>query len=263
MKVQLSNPKPAHPTQAGGSAAFTLIELMIVLAIIGLIMLSVLPSITQLFSAGADAQAFNMLTAQLTAARARAIKSGKYTAVHVQLADQVAAGFEKLDGKCFMAIMEWDPTIGASGAFTLADGFTPREVPGGFAFGEIRDIFVASGDFDNTLDWSDGSADLEDFTTFSVVFSPSGSAVKSIGSQLVQFADSTTPTPLFDKNNQGIWSDVVANKSAAGEAAATAVTMFNHGEFTDVAPADRATYLNSNAQFIPINVYTGQLFARL
>ncbi len=240
---------------------------MVVLAIIGLIMLAVIPSINQLFSAGADAQAFNMLTAQLTAARARAIKSGNYTAVHVQLADNTAPNFAKLDGKCFLAIMEWNPNLPTGAAFVLADGFTPRAVPGGFAFGEIRDTFVDSGGFKNlpALDWSD-AATVKNFTTFTVVFSPSGAAVQNIGADKAVFDDTHAlfSSPPLPAPQTHMWDVDHANDNHSGayngEAAATAVTMFNHGDFTDAA--DRAVYLKDNAQFIPINVYTGQLFAR-
>ena len=216
---------------------------MVVLAIIALIMAAVVPSINQLFSAGADAQAFNMLTAQLTAARARAIKSGNYTAVHVQLADDPAPNFMKLKDKCFMAVMDWNST---TDVFQLGKGFTPREAPGGFAFGEIRNTFVVVNTFQTM-----NSTQLEDFTTFTVVFSPSGAVVKSIGAQLPTF---DTSNGVMFTGSAHVWAD------PGSEGATTAVTMFNYGEFTDAA--DRAAYLNSNAQLIPINVYTGQLFAR-
>ena len=97
------------------------------------------------------------------------------------------------------------------------------------------------------------------------MFSPSGAAVKSIGADKAEF-DATGPDSLFTSITGSLWSDLVANDNhggvGPGEAAATAVTMFHYGDFTDAAAADRAAYLDDNAQLIPINVYTGQLFAR-
>ena len=66
---------------------FTLIELMVVLAIISLLAGIAIPTLAKLFGAGAAEEAHNILSAQLSAARALAVGKGTYAGVHIQLAD--------------------------------------------------------------------------------------------------------------------------------------------------------------------------------
>ena len=86
--------------------AFTLIELIAVIMVMGLVGAIVLPSAMALFAAGAVDQARNVLAGQLAAARALAIQDGTYYGVHVQMADEDATG---LSNACFSAIISVDP----------------------------------------------------------------------------------------------------------------------------------------------------------
>ena len=77
----------ARPSGAGG---FTLLEMMVVIGLVSMMVAMSLPSVVALFDAGADAQAYNLITAQLTAARAQAVVGNTYSGIHIQLADALA-----------------------------------------------------------------------------------------------------------------------------------------------------------------------------
>ncbi len=268
--------------------AFTLIELLVVIAIIVLVTGAVLPSVLKVFSAGADAQAYNLLSAQLTAARALAITEGQYAGVHVQL----AAADSRQAGNCYLSVVQY-VDINANNAydpnwrFRVADGFTPRRAPGGFAFGQLNPLndgtggeVVSSSDDrfnpDALDDTSGAPSNLDDFTTFTILFSPSGDLSKTVNGGPIFFDETRDSNDrennVFDNfTNPGgatyLWDPVVANfPSGAGEGSATAVTMFNYGEFSKITGPNinvgRANYLNGDRRFIAVNVYTGQLFRR-
>ncbi len=68
---------------------FTLVELMVVLALIVLISAVTLPSVARMFESGADAMTYNQTSAHLEAGRGYALESGRPAGIHVQLADPV------------------------------------------------------------------------------------------------------------------------------------------------------------------------------
>ena len=227
--------------------AFTLMELIVVIGIIGLIVTIVVPTIENMFAAGADAEAYNILVAQLTAARAQAIRGSKYVGVHVQMAD--ANALPELADVCYTAVFYYDQ---ASGKFKQDDGFDLRRMPGNMAFGELTSAFVGgSGDYQNLDDPS--------FTTFTVVFSPFGSAVKQVKGGSVPL---DVDGPLFTGSNR-VWDPLIA----ADELGATALTIFDYAKFAhddwnndgSVDASDRAEYLARNNRFLTINIHTGQL----
>ena len=240
--------------------AFTLLELLVVIAIIVLVIGSVLPSVLKIFSSGADAQAYNMLAAQLMAARGLAITEGTYAGVHVQMDNRAGAV-----GDCYLAVVIYkdvdDRENIADMKFVLAEGFTPRRAPGGFAFGELRgpnlygltEFVNASSQYDNLTTGNN----VDDFLTFTIVFSPSGGIVKGVLVQPIAFDDGAKYGSTF---NPGAGKAFLWNLPP-DEPGASAVTMFSYNEFRD-AGADRPGYLRLKGRFIPINVYTGQLFDR-
>ena len=220
---------------------FTLIELIVVIGIIMIVAALALPNMARMFSSGANEQAYNIFSAQLTAARALAITTDSYVGVHVQL----AADSVKVDNACYSAIVIYDST---SKAFRLAKdyGYKPQRMPGAIGFGELKTPFVAAGTY---APLSDG--DVTDFTTFTVVFNPAGQAVKQVNGEPIKFVDSN----LFSGTTK-LW-DVPADESAT-----TAVTLFDYMALQMTAQSDRDEYLNETGQFLAINVYTGQLFPR-
>jgi len=235
------------------AAAFSLVEMVITISLIVLVAAVALPSILGIFGAGADSQAYNLIAAQLRAARAHAIGTGRYAGVHVQMADPSAK--PDLAGAFYSAVVSYDPSLGA---FVLADGFTPRRMPGGIAFGELSGKFVNTGGYVNLGDPND----LADFTAFTVVFSPSGSVVTMVEGERI-LCNSDPNDPLFGLNaSTRVWDAGVANNGGPGEPGVTAMTLFDYTAFTAGDEADRIAFLNEHGRFLPVNVHTGLLFPR-
>jgi len=238
--------------------AFTLVELLVVLAIIALIAGTVIPSVLGAFGAGADAQAYNVFSAQLGAARALAITTGAYAGVHVQQADPDATDLNNAWYAAVMIYKDLDPTPGGVDMkFVLAEGFRPRRLPGSFVFGEISDRSMNGADYTLNSD-----SEVEDFTTFTVVFSPSGAVVRQVRGQDIVFDRND---PIFSgSTGKQLWDPDVANRpNGNGEPGAAAVVLFDYADFRDLPSGpDRNAYLKQSGQLIPVNVYTGQLFPR-
>jgi len=242
---------------------FTLTELLVVIAIIVLVAAVALPTVIGLFSAGADAQAHNVIAAQLAYARALAIQNDTYAGVHVQMADATTSLAE--EETCYAAVVIYNQS---AGTFSLATGCKPQRIPGSIAFGQLRDDvdvnndgntsgtgeagFVSGGSYRNLAD-----ASLPGFTTFTIVFSPSGQVVTRVAGGNVVFA----PGGLFTPAATAVW-DLNTAKAAASSTGVAAITMFDYRELNLRSAAERIIYLNESGQFLPINVYTGQLFPR-
>jgi type II secretory pathway pseudopilin PulG len=79
---------------------------MIVLGLVILIASAATPSIVRIIDQNASAQAFNLMAAQLRAARAIALLNHSYAAVHHQMADYEVEGNEGLKNRFYLAIVE-------------------------------------------------------------------------------------------------------------------------------------------------------------
>jgi prepilin-type N-terminal cleavage/methylation domain-containing protein len=235
---------PARPGEAGG---FTLMELLVVIGVIALVATAAVPSIWHIFSAGSAAQAYNMMAAQLTAARAEAVQSEKFAGVHVQFADSTRTDIKNA---CFTGVVRYSG--GAEGSFGGVGGYLPRRIPGSMAFGELpRPAADVNGEI-NTR------SNFDNFTSFTVVFSPAGAAVRQ--------TPRTDGAVFFDAGNAlfsgatKLWNSDVANVSGNGEGPATAMTLFDYAEMEK--SGDRGGYLGTYSEYLPVNVHTGQLFPR-
>jgi len=275
----------ARPARAGG---FTLLEMMVVIGLVSIMVAMSLPSVMALFNAGADAQAYNLVTAQLTASRARAVVDGTYAGIHVQLADAPliesdTAEFPtllrpKLQGVCFSGMLGYDPN---TRSFDLIAA--PTRIPGTVAFGYASKAVPASGTTDGleaTLGDKDDSpftgaaGTLSKFTTFSVIFNPVGAVTRFANGEAIRlnpqskaFSDyGVSAIDLELYGSQRMWRLTAAGSPlnyVQDRYGVTAMTMFDFTEYEAAGNSSkRLSYLNENAQVLPMNVHTGQLFKR-
>ena len=273
---------------------FTLVEMMIVITLIVILAAMSIPTIMGMFSAGADNQAYNTVSSLLTSARAYALKTNNYVAVHFQMADP--NGDSGRVNTYYAAIMEYDATAPVNGipgggngltagGFVVASGFEPVALRNNIVLGQLTAPYVdpVKGYNDAKL----GDPDLPNFITFTIVFSPKGTVVPNINGRPVCFKTrSDTKSASYFDIGDGSPTDIMAKAPvrlwaltpSAGDTytppmigtipgvqaqqGARALTIF---DLTKVEPVDaikRAAYLNANAQFLPVNCYTGQLFQR-
>ncbi len=270
-----------QPGRNAGRArrGYTIIELLVVITIIVVLAGVALPNIVAMFSAGAQSAAYNMLAAQITAARACAIQNGTFAALHIQMS---ITNDPKINPGCYVAVMLYDRT---NGNFGLAEGYTPRRMPGTMAIGEIRvdpntaggtpGYFVIPGSTMPAAYQNLTNVDLDDFREMTIVFSPTGSIVNSIGSSGIVFKPYTAgdkSTYMFEDpadataNKVGLWDDpsdpTVGWNSTSPESGVSAVVLFDNTVLKNTPEADRPALLEKIGRIAPINVYTGQLFDR-
>jgi len=216
----------------------------VVLTLLLLLAVATIPSALKLFAAGANAQAYNLLNAQLKSARAHAVGRGTYAAAHVQMGK-----VGKRINECYTAVMQYSWT---DGNFSMASEFLPHRFPGSMAFGEISAAYVDGSSFKDISD-----ADLDAFTTFSIVFTADGSICKYVRGENVKY---NPDEPLFiGANNVRLWGPLVP----AEEPGVTAVTMFDYVELQSrLTGPKRAAYLNEVGQILSVNIHTGQVLER-
>ncbi len=273
--------RSAIPAQARG---FTLLEMMVVIGLVSLMVAMSLPSVIALFNSGADAQAYNLISAQLTAARSRAVLGNTYAGLHVQLADAPLSETDatdspvllrpKLQGVCFTGMLEYDAN---SRTFDLSS--TPTRVPGNTVFGYASQAITSStvtGGLEATLSTSSSSpftgaaGTIRKFTTFSVIFNASGAVTRFVDGGPVKFneqspAFSDYGVPAGDLvlyGSQRLWR-MASVDHVQDRYGVTALTMFSFPEYESAgSDAARLNYLNENAQVLPLNIHTGQLYER-
>lgn len=235
---------------------------MVVIAVIILVTATALPTLTSLFTSGQDAQAYNLLSAQLDLARALAILNGDYAAVHVQMASD-GSDFATGAGKCYSAIfVNQKVRVGGGGTenhFILAEGYEPRPIPGSMAFGNVCSPYVnSSGDYVGSA--IDDDTKLGNFTSFTIIFNAQGEVVKYInggwtlvGNALFHSSGDWTETQLWLEPS---WA------TASAPAGATCITIFDYKVLNSKNDAGRADYLDEYGQFLALNLYTGKFFHR-
>lgn len=235
-------------------SAFTLLELMFVCGIIALVATIVLPSIISIFNSGADAQAYNVVASQLSAARALAMRTASYTAVHIQ----APAASLKMNNALYIAILR--PT--STGEFGLAPGFAPIRIPSGIGFAVLNSA---------TIDYSGNyiPAGLKDpnCTTFTFIYAPTGELSRRVNGRTLPF-DPTDPLFLVGSPSL-LWDPLLVDgmDRGNGTTGATACTMFDWGQYTAARNTTNSTaalsaLFNEQAMFLPVNMQTGQLYPR-
>jgi prepilin-type N-terminal cleavage/methylation domain-containing protein len=274
-KDRAGNMSKRHRTTPRRATGFTLIEMMVVIGLVALLAAMALPSIVSLLSAGADAQAYNLIAAQLTFARALAIERVNFAGVHCQIADAPdPADATKLlrpkqEDVCYSGVVLIDDANTNTGSQKLFTGYTaPKPVPGGIGLGQVVTA-VSSGDTatvgtSDTSPYTGNAGDKVKFTTFTVVFTASGTVVRTVDGGLVVYWGND---PLF-RVAAALSTDIAGRRqlwdltNANNHYGATAIALFEMRRYAPMSSADRLTYLNASAQLLPLNTYTGQLYQR-
>jgi prepilin-type N-terminal cleavage/methylation domain-containing protein len=277
---------------------FTLLEMMVVIGLVALMASMALPSVIALFNSGADAQAYNLISAQLTAARAKAVLSNTYAGVHFQLADALNGTADplrspaellrpELAGVCFTGLIIYDS---GKRCFDIMPGSAPQRIPGNIAFGYASQVVTGTNRQgqacyldatigDNASSPFEGMAgNVTKFTTFSVIFNPLGAVTRFANGDPIHFNDQVpdttagqsevfvdaATTDVVRYGSKRLWNMTaatdVANNYVQDRYGATAITMFDIVDYT--AASDKMNFLKDNAQLLPLNVYTGQLYQR-
>jgi prepilin-type N-terminal cleavage/methylation domain-containing protein len=263
-----------------GGGGFTIIELIVVVAIFAIVVATVVPSIGAFMDQMSAQQAYEIMVAQIGAAQAAAPARGTYTCVHVQRADGSSTVRDALnitEDISYVGIFQlnevdadtahgtrWtgvagtpnEPNTSAGNTwmrFQTATGYEARRIPGSMAFGQVDSEFVSGSNFQNV----DGNVD--NFTSFNIVFDPNGTLVTTADAgRNPQFDKSD---PMFDTGGDNIWSWGTTNPDGTppGELGVRAFTIFRYSDLPD---SGKAGYLNNVGQFLPVMSYTGEVFRR-
>ena len=251
--------------------AFTLTELLFVIGIIVVILGAATPTITKIFGADADAQAYNLMAALLTSARAYAIRHNVPAGVYVGVAYAQPDHILRRRGSCWAGVVAYDKT---RQWMMVPTGYWPRQMPEGMVFGGLDGKFFASDTaFDGAkLGLTDpGEHDKDvgnasDFMCFSVAFSPTGQLVQKVDGRDIKYptgsGEGTVPWTGPLKDSKKLWAYSRANNANAGgngEPGVNAMVLFDYSEYMPLDGAGRANYLNNNAQFLVVSPNTGML----
>jgi len=256
--------------------------MLVVLGMIIAVASMALPSIIRALEANADAQAYNLVMAQLRAARGISIRDGVYSCVHIQKVDPDVSypdGSTTVYPNRSARNTFYSGVMARTGAgkFRLAGGYVPRRIPGGIAFGEVNDRTVASGVYTGDEAAETGVCDEDDFTTVSVCFSPRGAMTRQPDGKDVSFdwTDEVFSNPGVKSGDaKQIWRFTVANENTdgdiqLGEPGAEAITLFDYPEYVRLKRDagqddgdDCVMFLTETGQFLPINIQTGLMVER-
>jgi prepilin-type N-terminal cleavage/methylation domain-containing protein len=257
---------------------FTLIELMVVISIVVLVSLGVIPTVRKLLLAQTGAQAAALFSAQLSAARAEAIISGNYTALHSQLSNRN----DETKDQCFLAVLSYQALNSGSDLRGLAmtSGHVPLPVPGNQAYGRLDgSAYISGTSFENIpAGTNTAGPNLLTFTTLTVLFDRQGQVtplmylnptsgyttprVLNVSSKGLFTPNSITPSGI------GLWkvkgNTANPNTSPRGiignMPGASGACVFDYKKLDLLPQSERGNYLDSHARILPINTYTGSLF---
>jgi len=171
-------------------AAFTLIEMLVVIGIIALMIAATTPAVLALVKSNKLSAARNLIRSALVLAQAHAAQSQRYAGVRFQFDRD---GWEK--GQQYLVLIEKAAPGSATYEYNAIPNTKPATLPMGIGVIALNAVVasnsnLSNGNLDDDLDHALGG--LLNATTFSIIFSPTGQMVVKKVQALARDVDDKT-----------------------------------------------------------------------
>lgn len=266
--------------QAGFEAGFTLIEMLVVVGIIAIMVSLVMPAGSSMIQSHRKSSAKNLIKTSLAQAQAYAAKERKYAGIRFQL---------DASGRQYLILVEAKRIVISNGSV----------IPGAWDFYDLMDLYVpvdnvqptamptgtvvlnaSELDFDIDANTEVEDWELEDATTFCVIFSPSGQLVKKPAqcgprvdptvTQLEYLVYANLDDTIFvgteimpPREGLPLSGDLIClnNSPRSVKYSQTGLLLFQLKELEEMSPIERYDYIMDSlvSKALMINVYTGKL----
>jgi type II secretory pathway pseudopilin PulG len=241
-----------HPSITGRrSAAFTLVELLVVISIIIILLAVSIPTIRALTKSNSQKQAVNLLTSLLANARATAISTHKVSGIVVYEYPAVSNG-QSNEATSYVQLITQSAYNGSSKVrfFTRVPRTTPQRLPSGI---QAATIDVGVNSF-RTQAVDTSNSDQYGGTCRVILFDSTGQLLmtNSIAADTTLKNDDPTVAAWNMNGDQS----ATRGSSSPGFLVYDAV-LFNQSHHTP--PVNDATWLQQNSDVIILNAYTGNV----
>ena len=237
------------------SKGFTLVEMLMALAVIGIVIAVTIPA-TKAFRTGVDqAGTRSMISAALASARALAAKQGTYAGVRFQ--QDPNGQWDPNDGHLYMIFIVYDPVVpNRVNRFTAVKGIKPVKLPDALGVMEDLKSTIAPNVLDTDID---EPSELTNATTFSIVFTSAG----KLAYQTVQVYNRDSGDSVF--NTQTKVDDGKAmfyrDEDGSSEQSRKSFVVFDKKTFSGIDPDTRWNDYLRHLPVVYINPYTGTIIS--
>ncbi len=258
-RVHADTPARTPGTRASAKRAFTMIEMIVVVGLILLLSAVAVPSFVQLFSSGASAQAYNMVSAQLMAARNVAIDRGQYAGLHFQRPDASTGSFRMIRGDysyfsyCGVVIGTYN-VAAKSITLDMASGYDPKPMPGHMSLADLDQSTKTLA--------TNNATDASSFTSGTILFNPSGSLVtrNTITTSL------STTSAFVAPQTTAIWTNLASASRVFNPCINPVLLSLDEYllVYSSMSPGSQALtdFLNGHTENVMLNYNTGLLMQR-